>query len=362
MKKLLFAGFLCVLLFQVRIASALNFNITYDASVTSATNAADIESAFGTAVQAFSELFTNVATVNLKVYWGPAGPFSGGIGLGRSQFQLASSSYSGITNALRSHRASAADTNAVASFPVTDPTGGGPWYVPLPEARILGMWPTNDSTVDGQVGFATNVSYTFDPNNRSVSGKFDFIGVAQHEVSEILGRANGGLDAGIGYLPYDLFRFTNSGARSLTVAAATNAYFSLDNGVTSLKSFFSNHLSGDIQDWKSSAVPDAYDAFVSASHINPMGTVDIISMDVLGYNGLSLQPPHLYATKTNGNFQVRFVNSPGVAFTILATTNIAIKETNWMVLGAPTESPSGQFTFTDTAATNGWRFYSVSSP
>src|SRR5262249_30126769 len=99
-----------------------------------------------------------------------------------------------------------------------------------------------------------------------------------------------------------------------------------------------------------------------SSHINPISTVDITSMDVLGYNGLNLQPPHLYETKTNGNVSLRFVNSPGVVFTVLATTNISLRESNWTVLGTANEGPSGQFTFTDTTATNGWRFYSVRSP
>ncbi len=354
MKKVSIAVGLFLLL-QVRFASALSFHITYDSSVTTLTNAADFENAFATAAETFSDLFTNVATVNLSVY------FTNEFGLGQSHFQLASSSYTGIKNALSSHRASAVDSNAVASLPGTDPTSTGKWLVPLPEARVLGIWPTNDATEDGEISFSTNVSYTFDPNNRSVSTKFDFIGVAQHELSEILGRATAGLDGGIGYVPYDLFRFTNSGVRSLTIASTTNAYFSLDDGATALRFFYTNHLAGDIQDWKTTNTPDSFDAFVTSGHINPISTVDITAMDVLGYNGLSLDPPRLYVTKTNGDVQLRFVNSPGVSFTILATTNLATKETSWTALGTATEGPTGQFTFTDTTATNGFRFYSVRS-
>jgi hypothetical protein len=361
MKKLSIAVCLFLLL-QIRFASALGFHITYDSSVTTLTNAADFENAFATAAATFSDLFTNVATVNLSVY------FTNQFGLGQSHFKLAAGgvnsgfTYAQITNALWTHRASAADTNAVATFPVTDPTGSQSWYVPYPEARILGLRTNNDGIEDGEISFSTNVSYTFDPNNRSVVGKFDFIGVAQHELSEILGRANAGLDGGLGFVPYDLFRFTNSGARSLTIAATTNAYFSLDNGATALRFFYTNHLAGDIQDWKTTNTPDSFDAFVTSGHINPISTVDITAMDVLGYNGLSLQPPHLYVTKSDSDVQLRFVNSPGVSFTILATTNIAMKETTWTALGTPTESPAGQFTFTDTTATNGLRFYSVRSP
>ena len=362
MKKLFFAVILC-LFFHVNFASALTFNVTFDSSVMASTNAAQITNAFTTVTQSFSDLFTNAATIRITVYWGPVGPFTSGIGLGRSQFVLVGpASYSQITNALRTHRASAADTNSVASLPATDPTGSENWLVAFPEARVLGFVSANDPTEDGEIGFATNLNYTFDPNNRSVPGKFDFIGVAQHELSEIMGRNTTQLDPSFGFVPYDLFRFTNSGARNFD-PDATNAYFSVDNGVTALKLFYTNQFMGDIQDWKSSAVPDAFDAFVSAGHINPMSTVDITSMDVLGYNGPHpLAPPRLFATKTNGNVQVRFVNSPGVTFTVLATTNIAVPEANWTVLGSATESPAGQFTFTDTTATNGARFYSVRSP
>ena len=355
MKKILIAISLLFFL-QVRFASALNFNITYDASVTNLTNAAEVENAFATAAQAFSDTYTNVATINLTIYWGPVGPFTSGISLGRSHFFLTSVSFSQLTNALFVHRASAVDSNSVANLPAVDPTLGS-WFVNIAEARVLGLFSTNDSSVDGEIGFSTNVSFTFDPNNRSVPGKFDFIGVAQHELTEVMGRCT--FDLTTHYVPYDLFRFTNSGVRSLDVNSTTNAYFSIDNGLTALKFFHSNRFSGDVQDWKSGGTPtDSFDALSSSGHINPMSTVDFMAMDVLGYNGFSLQPPRLYVTKTNGNIQLRFVNSPGVTFTILATTNIAVRETNWTVLGTATETPAGQFTFTDTTATNDpTRFY-----
>ena len=363
MKKIFLAVFLCSF-FQVRFVSALTFNITYDASVMTSTNAGQITNAFAFAAQGFSDAFTNAATIYLTVYWGPSGPFSGGIGLGRSQFLLVQSSYSEITNALRSHRASAADTNSVASLPVADPTPTGQWIVAYPEARVLGLVSPTDRPVanpaeDGEVGFATNISYAFDPDNRSVSGKIDFIGVAQHEISEVLGRNF--YDLTTFFVPYDLFRFTNSAARGFD-PNATNAYFSIDNGVTALKLFFTNQFFGDVQDWKSSAVPDSFDALSASGHVNPMGAVDFIAMDVLGYNSPgSIWPSRLFATKTNGVFQLRFVNSPGVTFTVVATTNLAVRETNWTVVGTAAESPAGQFTFTD-AVTNGWKFYSVRSP
>jgi hypothetical protein len=360
MKKL-FCLVSLLLFLRLPLASALTFNITYDASVTSSTNSAQIQSAFASAAQDFQELFTNVATINLTIYWGPVGPFASGISLGRSQFSLISSTYPAITNALRTHRASAEDTNSVASLPATDPTGSKSWLVPLAEARVLGLYPTNNSQEDGAIGFASNKNFTFDPNNRSVPGKFDFIAVAQHELSEVLGRCN--FDLTTEYVPYDLFRFTNSGVRSLDLSMTTNAYFSVDNGVTALRSFYTNVNSGDIQDWKSvSGSPDSFDALSSSNHVNPMGTMDITALDVLGYNGLKLVPPRLYLTNlVSGNMQLRFVNSPGVSFTVLAGTNLTQPLASWFVLGTATQSPVGQYQFTDTTATNMFRFYRVQS-
>jgi len=358
MKKL-FCAVLLGLIFLSRPASAITFNITYDSSVTTLTNAAQVEAAFATAAQLFQDICTNPATVNLTMYWGPTGPFTGGVSLGISQFSLLYSSYPEITNALSANRASAADTNSVASLPGTDPTGG-PWLVNSAQAKVLGLIDPNNPAEDGAVSFATNVSYTFDPNNRSVTGKYDFIGVAEHEISEVLGRCT--IDLTTGFVPYDLFRFTNSGARSFD-PNATNAYFSVNNGTNALKYFYTNANFGDLQDWKSSATPDAFDAFASSGHLNPVSTVDITALDVLGYNGPGLAPPHLFETKlANGNFQIRFVNSPGVVFNVLASTNLLLHLTNWTVLGTATENPAGQFQFIDTSAANKQKFYVVHSP
>jgi hypothetical protein len=261
---------------------------------------------------------------------------------------------------LGTHRASAADTNAVAHLPATDPTGGGPWIVPLAEARVLGLKSLTDTNEDGEVGFADDVSYTFDPNNRTVVGKFDFIGVAEHEISEVLGRCT--FDLTTHFVPYDLFRFTNNAGRSLD-PNATNAYFSIDNGATVLKLFYTNQSMGDIQDWKSSAIPDSFDAFTSASHLSPISLVDITALDVLGYNGPGVPAPHLFAsTLGNGNFQIRFVDTPTVSFTVLSSTNLTVPLTNWTVMGAAVESPIGQFQYIESPPTGPQRFYDVRSP
>lgn len=344
---------------------AFTINTTYDSSVTGLTNAAQIESAFAAAAGAFQSLYTNDATVNITVYWGPAGPFTNGINLGRSYLTVFPSSYPQITNALFANRASAADTNSVASLPSNDPTGGGPWWIPRAEIKVLGLSISgvspNDSVNDGAVGFTSNVVYALDPNNRAVAGEYDFIGVAQHEISEVLGRITLGLETNMGFLPFDLFRFTNNAARSFD-PNATNAYFSVNDGLTALKFFYTNANLGDIQDWMSSGTPDAYDAFVSPSQVLPLSTADITTLDVLGYHGPGLAAPNLAGARlANGSFRISFVNTPGTTFTVLASTNIALPIANWTALGTAIEGPLGEFQFTNSSPAGNRQFYRVRS-
>jgi hypothetical protein len=342
-------------------SGALTINVTYDSSVTNIGTLAQVQTAFGAAAETIQNLYTNSSTVNVTVYSANAGPF-GDIDLGESSFSYYTGfNYADVTNALSLARTTGADSNSVASLPASDPTGGGQtWGIPSSEAKALsisGVNP-NDPSQDGSVGFATNVNYTFDPNNRTVAGKFDFIGVAEHELTEIMGRSTL-IPNGNGYFPYDLFRFTNNGARSFD-PNANNAYFSVDDGATALKYFYTNVNLADIQDWLSSTPPDAFDAFVPPGSELILSSGDLTAVDILGYN-LNYKPPRLTgATLGNGTFQLNFTNTPGTAYTVLASTNFSLSVSNWTVLGTTTEGVAGQFQFTDLqATTNKLRFYRV---
>jgi hypothetical protein len=353
-------------------AQALIINTTYDSSVTSLGNAAQVEAAFGVAAQMFQGQYTNAVTINITVYWGATGPFGGGIDLGASRTHYRGNpTYIQVTNALRAARSSTADSNAVASLPASDPGSPAPWWIPRAEGKVLGTNAAllggfgvapNDTNSDGEIGFASDVTYTFDPTNRAVSGKYDFIGVAEHEISEVLGRSfdlnyNPG-----GYVPYDLFRFTN-GVRNFSING-TNVYFSINNGLTALKFFYTNVNIGDIQDWQSSTPPDACDAFVSSGNQLIFSTNDVIALDILGYNTPPITSPRLTGKRlTGGTFQITFTNVPNTGFTVLTATNLSLPLANWTVLGAAIEGPPGQFLFNDSqAVTNKLRFYRVRSP
>ena len=275
---------LFLLLLPIASARALTFNVTFDGSVTSSTNSAQIQSAFNTAAQYLQKLYTNNIVINVTVYWGSVGPFSGGIGLGASETQfIGTLTYAQLTNALRAARTTSADTNAVASLPASDPIAGNSWYIPRANAKALGGLlgvATNDVSLDGSIGFANNVSYTFDPTNRAVAGKDDFIGVAEHEITEVMGRVY--FDLTTTFVPYDLFRFSGPGVRTFSTTAPS-VYFSVDNGVTDLRNFNPVEASGDLTDWALSGSADSYDYAISTGKKGSLSYADLTALDVIGY-------------------------------------------------------------------------------
>ena len=64
-----------------------------------------------------------------------------------------------------------------------------------------------------------------------------------------------------------------------------------------------------------------------------------------------------------GGLSFSFTNVPTADFTVLTTTNLALRLNQWSVLGPPTQISPGQYQFTDSTSTNSrTRFYEVISP
>ena len=271
-------------------ASALTINLTYapDATFTAAgLSAADIvnmKAANTYAALQFTSNFNDPINVNIMV---TAVPGTGTLGMS-STFLNSLASYAALRAAAVADSTTADDATALGaggSLPAADPIGGTHLYVvSRAQAKALGLAP-DDLTNDGTFTFGGGFSYTYDPLNRAVAGKIDFIGVAMHEFSEIMGRI-GLMGQNIfgqpDYMMFDLFHYTGAGVRGLNNGAGRS--FSIDNGTTLLKAFNNAAVNGgDLQDW-ASGTNDAFNAFSSSGVQNDLTVVDLRVMDVIGYN------------------------------------------------------------------------------
>src|ERR1700674_3313004 len=164
----------------------LIINPTFDdASFTAAGyNLTDVHNAFNFAAAEYEKLFTNPIHVNIDVV-------AGNTGLGRSSADgVGYFTYAQIRQTLIDNNAAHPSTDGttfVATLETTDPTTGGLFVTTTAQAKALGFVPDNLS-YDGTITFSNHVAYTFDPNNRAAPGEYDFIAVAEHEMSEIMGR------------------------------------------------------------------------------------------------------------------------------------------------------------------------------
>jgi hypothetical protein len=240
--------------------------------VATAPDAAALEATIGQAIGQFEALYSNPITVHLAFCYAP---FVGG---GQSeQFPAAGYTYSEVRAALAAHQTTEDQASAVASLPASDPTpaGGAPHFeMSYPEAEALGLTtPPLGQPLDAPAAISLGVN---------------LVSVAEHEISETLGRIPG-LGERATYMPNDLFRYTVPGVRGLTPYLA-GTYLSLNGGVTNLVEFNSN-VNGDPQDY-AGRTHDAFNAFSSGPE--PLTTAGLANMDALGYErtaaSVSLKP------------------------------------------------------------------------
>lgn len=156
--------------------------------MTSLGNSAQWISAWNYATAQFQAQYSDPITINITLAAG------GGLGGGSTNLQFigssnaAGSGYAPMKRDLVADLTTANDLSAYLHLPVVDPTGGRLFVATFANAKALGLRAANDPATDGVVTLGSGNTYTFDPNNHAVPGAFDFIGVAEHEISEVMGR------------------------------------------------------------------------------------------------------------------------------------------------------------------------------
>jgi hypothetical protein len=273
---------ICVIPGFVRPGNAMSFNISYDSSTSSAPAA--FFTAFSDAIRFYQSEYTDPITINIHVGWGEINGASLAPGdLGQSLTnQQGFYSYSQMNTALTNDATAASDSAAIVNLPAIDPYGGTKFVMSNAEAKALGLLAGNASGIDGYVGFFTAATYTFDPNNRTVAGAYDFIGLAEHEISEVMGRyglGQNGASSGR-YSPIDLFRFTSAGVLDLT--PENGDYFSIDNGNTAINTY-NGTGGGDLSDWAGNTL-DSYNESLTLGKELDVTPGDVALMDVIGYD------------------------------------------------------------------------------
>jgi hypothetical protein len=307
-------GFVSVLSIAAGVSAhaALVINPTFNDGAMSAAGLspatiASVHTAFNYAANQIASHYNDSITVNITVT-----AVSGTATLGQSTTQLVGTTTYGQTRTLLLNDAKTTDDSAAnASLPVSpDPAPGGNFWFARAQAKALGLI-ADDNVNDGTFTFGAGHTYAYDPANRAVTGAFDFIGVAEHEISEIMGRI-GLLGTTIGTMPgtpnsfvaLDLFRYTAPGVRNLAPTAG-DAYFSINSGNTSLRIFNPNGNGGDLADWKSGQGNDSANAFTGTGAQNDFSAVDFQTLDVIGYDYITPVPePVNYALGVFGGLSV----------------------------------------------------------
>ena len=177
----------------------MQINVTFDSSVSQAP--AGFITAVDYVVNYFDSLFTNNVTINIDVLYQNLG--SGILGeIQASQF--VSTSYSSVRSALQAQGAPGAS-----ALPSSSPFGSS-LSMAQAEAQALGLYP-NDGSLDGYVWLSSTAPFSYSPTATPASNQYYFVGVVEHEISEVMGRVSF-----LSYSPIDLYRYSSPGVRDLT--------------------------------------------------------------------------------------------------------------------------------------------------
>jgi hypothetical protein len=277
-------------------AGGLQFDLVWDSNVASAP--AGFQAAVTDAAQYLTTLYSNNILITIDVGWGEVGGATLPSGdLASSATYGYTENYSSVVAGLKTDAASSTyQASADASLLSSDPTNGGKFFVATAEAKAMGQVSGSSNSIDGFIGFSSSASWDFSATTAPTSGQYDAIGVAEHELTEVMGRIGsvGGVFGPNVYTPLDLFRYSSAGVRDLTPGPG---YFSVNSGQTNLGTYNNPQNGADAADWISTLTGDSFTAVGYSGTRLALSPTDIIETSVLGYK---MTPTAVALTKTPG--------------------------------------------------------------
>jgi len=251
-------------------------DLIWDSSVASAP--AGFKTAVTAAAQYLTSLFTNSETINIDVGYGEVmGQTMSSGDLGQSQSYGYLSSYAVVAAAL-----------AHDNYPVVaaaNAPGGAQFFLTSAEAKTFGIISPTSSGVDGFIGLSSSYAMDYSASGPAAgSSSYSAVGVAEHELSEVLGRI--GLEGrtvngAATYTPIDLFNYASAGHLELS---GNGGYFSVNGGATGLGTYNNANNGGDVSDWGGGApvANDAFSAFMGAGAAR-VSSADVQELAAIGY-------------------------------------------------------------------------------
>ena len=227
-------------------ANALTIVANFDGSITSASNAVQIENSINKALQFYGENFSNPVTVNINFAVSNSPDV-----LGQSSTFIAFIPTTVYLDHLQA-ASLAHPENAVlqAALPFATAGNGATianMFITTPLARSLGFSLGAFGPFDATI--TLGAAYINFGDIPSPTLEYFANSVIQHEVDEVLG--TGGAGSGVGGSTMgaiDLYRYSAPGLGSFTTDPNVPAYFSLDGGTTNIIDF-NRSGAGDAGDW-----------------------------------------------------------------------------------------------------------------
>lgn len=297
--------------------------------------AASVKAGFQQAAAAWSATFNDSITVNVTIDFTTLP----GTLLGNTTPNYAPYSYGQVKGALAADASpnSQYDATALAGLPtgpafnvVTMDRQGNRYFdnnnsinnlslnVLFANAKALGLPLSNPTGLpDASVAMSSTAAWDFNHGATIDPTKYDFVGVATHELGHALGFSSSvdvlDLFSGLGpnaavqgapdqdtspvYTVLDLFRHsadaTSHGAKTLDESPGGSPFFSF-NGVTNLGAFASGRYNGDGSEashWKDNQGLGIMDPTFAKGERGSIGARDVMALDAIGYNPVAVPEP-----------------------------------------------------------------------